>query len=319
MSYHNGNDSIDLVAVGGITLDYIFKVDSLPNINLASRVLDYGVYYGGRAPNVAVILAKLGYKTGVISVAGKDFEELQYMSYLKNLHIDTSGLVVNSKENTTRVYIFGDDIGNNFTFVALGSENIPKFFFQEYKDNWSNILQITKVVHLSSGNPNLSKKILEIIKEVNPQAFISFDIGNDIFFHSKEYLKNIVSMSNFILLNEYEWNYVSKIFYFSEPSEISTLGVEKIVVIIRKNKNVELYEKGEKHYFAYPINRCMRDATGTSDAFVSGFLAGYLKGLPREKCIAIGQNLIEYIGSAMGAQTNVPSWTDLEKIQGLGR
>ena len=37
---------IDVIAVGGISIDYIFKINKLPKKNMASLLLEHGTFYG---------------------------------------------------------------------------------------------------------------------------------------------------------------------------------------------------------------------------------------------------------------------------------
>jgi len=62
-----------------------------------------------------------------------------------------------------------------------------------------------------------------------------------------------------------------------------------------------VYQKGEETIFqaAPKIDKAV-DVTGAGDAFWSGFLAGYLRGLSVKDCLKVANNLvakkIQYIG-----------------------
>jgi len=310
----NENAQTDLISVGGITIDYIFQINELPTKNMAAQILEYGTYYGGRAPNVSVILSKLGFKTGIITVAGSDFREMGYEEYLINLRIDTVGIAINKKTKTTQVYLYVDTSGHNHTYVNLGSEVIPQSIIEDYEVIWKELIKQTKMIHISSGNPDLNKKILEIRRILNLNIPVSFDIGNDIFFHNEHYLKGILNETTFLFLNEFEFKYLSNMLNLHKPKDIFEFSESvEALSIVYKNRSVKLYTKEGEYYYKPQIEYSLKDFTGTSDAYISGYIAGYLKDSEHIERMTMGQILTKYIGSKLGAQTCVPTW---ELLQG---
>jgi len=73
---------LDLLAIGGLAFDNLFRVVTLPLTHSATTVTHKGVFPGGRAPNVASMVAALGLKTGIVSLAGDDFRSLGYKKHL---------------------------------------------------------------------------------------------------------------------------------------------------------------------------------------------------------------------------------------------
>jgi len=306
---------LDAISVGGITIDHIFKINELPAKNMASLILEHGIFYGGRAPNVAVVLAKLGFKTAIISTAGNDFQKIGYAEYLKNLQINTTGIANNKKTKTTEVYIFVDDAGHNHTYVNLGSEKISQFLIKSYEVKWKEIIKQTKIIHASSGNPILNKKIFEIRRTLNQYIPVSFDIGNDIFFHDKKYVMRIINETAFLFMNDFEFEHLNKMLTLHKPTNIFELSQNvDVLSIIYKNRSIKLYTKDGNYFYMPPMKNILVDFTGTSDAYVSGFIAGHLKGLDYVESMAIGQILMGYIGSKLGAQSCVPQWKNLQEL-----
>ena len=48
------------------------------------------------------------------------------------------------------------------------------------------------------------------------------------------------------------------------------------------------------------------DATGTGDAYISGFMHGYLQGLPARECCKLGTTLASFVIQAVGCCSNIP-------------
>lgn len=297
----------DLVAVGGITIDHIFIVDSLPSKTMASRILAYSKSFGGRAPNVAINLKKIGLHTAIISVAGNDFESSGYMDYINKVGVNADGIIINKSKTTTQVYIFTDKTGENYTFVDVGSEEIDDNIIVNNKSLWGSIIKRARILHISSGNPKLNVELALMYKKLQKNGLISFDIGNDVFYHDVSYLDKILFLSDFIFMNEEEYRYLIKrlntenIYHF-----ITKYTPIKCVGIIKRNRSINLYVPDENVAFqARPLlDDSFIDFTGTSDAFVSGILYGYLTSLSWKEAVTIARILIKNVGNHIGGHIN---------------
>ena len=62
-----------------------------------------------------------------------------------------------------------------------------------------------------------------------------------------------------------------------------------------------------------PADAEIVDATGTGDAYMSGFLYGYLNGRPTEECLRLGTALSAFVIQAVGCCTNIPMPEALEQ------
>lgn len=108
----------DMISVGGISIDCLFRVENIPKPNEATKIIESHVYYSERAPNVAVICQKLGLKTRIVSAAGRDFESSRYASYLLCMGIDLRG-IQKSDAKMLQLYIFTNKSWNQFTFEKV--------------------------------------------------------------------------------------------------------------------------------------------------------------------------------------------------------
>jgi bifunctional ADP-heptose synthase (sugar kinase/adenylyltransferase) len=84
---------MNLLAIGGIAFDNLFWVDRLPEKHFEAVIKKQGTYFGGRAPNVAVATARLGIKTGIVSLVGEDFQSKGYEDYLRKVGVDLRGVI----------------------------------------------------------------------------------------------------------------------------------------------------------------------------------------------------------------------------------
>lgn len=96
------SEVMDLLVIGGITFDYLFWVDRLPEKHFEGVIKRHGRFFGGRAPNVAVAAAKLGIKTGLVSSVGDGFASEGYEAYLRATDVDLRGIVKVPRKNQSR-------------------------------------------------------------------------------------------------------------------------------------------------------------------------------------------------------------------------
>ncbi|OQX51439.1 MAG: hypothetical protein B5M53_11055 [Candidatus Cloacimonas sp. 4484_209] len=220
---------------------------------MASQILAYSRSFGGRVPNTAINLRKLGLRTAIISDAGNDFKSSHYMDYLTKLGIPSKGIVINSSKATTQVYIFTDKTGENHTFVNIGSEEIDDTIITNNRSFWGIIIKKAKILHMSSANSKLNVEL----------AFMYKNIPN----HNK------------IPAYKMCWNNKKKSRYRID------LYIPTDELILRTQ--------------ALKLSLLM-DFTGTSDAFVSGILYGYLTSWSWKESVGIAQILIKNVGNDIG-------------------
>ena len=86
---------------------------------------------------------------------------------------------------------------------------------------------------------------------------------------------------------------------------ITTLGADGSICYIRKGEKII-----EKRIEAIRINNVV-DASGGGDAYMSGFLYGYLKDFDPEDCCRLGTIMASHIIQKEGCLSNVPDESKL--------
>ena len=104
---------------------------------------------------------------------------------------------------------------------------------------------------------------------------------------------------------------ITEIFEIGEVEIIvNTLGREGSVCYIREGEKVRKEKIG-----ICKVERVV-DATGSGDAYMAGFIYGYLHGCQPEECCKLGGTLSSFILQAEGCCTNVPTERQLlEKVK----
>lgn len=292
---------MDLLAIGGITFDFLFWVDRLPEKHFEGVIKKQGKFYGGRAPNVAVAASKLGIRTGLVSSVGEDFSSEGYEDYLTAIGVDLRGVVKIPNKKTKQIFIFTDPQGNQITFFDYGAE----VHFRKM-DVPRDLIKESKVVHISSsGDYKFNIQCAKFAYENG--ITVSFDPGNDPFTEIPQYLRKMVGYCEFLFMNNLEVTNMVKRLRLTELNALHKLGPRVIVVINKEDKSGMIYSEGKKESIP-SVLQSVKDPTGCSDGFVAAFLAGYLKGYSLKVAGRLGAIEASFIAECYGSQTNLPNW-----------
>ena len=144
---------------------------------------------------------------------------------------------------------------------------------------------------------------------------IVFGMKDDMEAFPEYFLKEILKESKIIFTNEVECEIIKHIKGISDIKElfidgkvdilVTTLGADGSICYIRKGEKII-----EKRIEAIRITNVV-DASGGGDAYMSGFLYGYIKGFEPEDCCRLGTIMASYIIQKEGCLSNVPDESKL--------
>ena len=295
---------MDLLAIGGITFDYLFWVDRLPEKHFEGIIKRQGRFYGGRAPNVAVAAAKLGIKTGLVSSVGEDFTSEGYEGYLRTIGVDLRGVIKVPKKKTKQIFIFTDPHGNQITFFDYGAE----CHFRKM-DMPCDLIKEARIIHISSsGDYRFSLKCARFAHENG--ISVSFDPGNDPFIEIPSYSRNMLQYSKLVFMNDAEASCIIKRLKLNVTNDFLDFGPDVIVIINKQNKSSLIHTR--KGIVRVPSAlKMVKDPTGASDGYVAAFLTAYIKGYDLKTAGELGAVEASFVSESFGSQTNLPNWNRL--------
>lgn len=293
-----------LLAIGGITLDQIFRVSRLPKKHFEAEIVEFGTFFGGRAPNVAVMAAKIGLKTGIVSAVGQDFANSGYEAHLRELGVDLRGIIKVPKQKTKQIFIFSDSEKNQITFFYFGAER----HFKKMKVP-IDLIEESKIIHISSSgdykfNVNCAKAAYD------RNVLVSFDPGNDPFTKITTYLKDVISCATFLFMNNIEASNILKRLGLSNVADLFDFGPQIIAIINKRDGSSRIYERDIVKQIPSAIDKIV-DVTGASDGYVAAFLTGYTKTGDVRIAGMLGAVEASFIVENLGCQTNLPDWKEL--------
>lgn len=277
----------DLISVGDTTIDLYFKGDSLTKNGARFQLAVGGKYFvnhfhvgvGGGGANVALNVARAGYKVILISKIGHNHFEKVILDRLKRASV------------SVKLSQFEDDY-YNLSAVLLtekGERTIINYQNQhEHLLNdlyWQRVASVHQTKMVYFGNlPDVSlterKVLIRKLREISQRLIINLGV-NDCR-RDRDQLKDFFRFADGLIINRYELadlirkkaadlNLKNNLLYFLPEFK------DKFLVVTDAEKGSYGYEKGRAYYFPPAKVKKIVDTTGAGDAYTAGFISQYLK------------------------------------------
>ena len=288
----------DLLAVGHTALDYIITVDEFPKANNSAPMKTMKNLNGGAAANVAMIGAKLGMKTGLISAVGCEFIDSHYHKNMQKLGVDTEALIISQEENTPTAFVMTNNNQDQISYFYWGAGKefhdsaVPRDKIKEFK-----------AVHLATGDPHFNCKAGIVAKE--EERLVSFDPGQDLGMYSPKKLKEVISNVNILFGNHHEIKRIQDSLEV-DINGLMDLGPE-VVLMTCGSKGSIIYSLDEGKIDVESIFRPAVDPTGAGDSYKAGFLSQFINGASLEEAAKFASSVSSFVVEKQGCQTNMPT------------
>lgn len=297
----------DVITSGYVSMDHIIKIATPAKIGFTSLVTNKSsgqIQYGGCSVNIAYALCKLGKSALPVLRVGGDYESNGFKKFLEDGNVPLEGITVLEDELTSACYLLQDNHNDHITIFYPGAMD-GKFagvmndaLFRQAK---------LGVITVASREDN--KVFFDQCRKFNVP--IVFGMKDDFDAFPEAFLKEILTKSKIIFTNEVERGIIEDIYGFKDITELFQIGeVDVIITTLGKDGSI-CYERTEDGIFSENIGVCpidkVVDATGGGDAYMAGFLYGYLEGLTYRQCGVMGSVLSWFVLQKEGCCTNLPS------------
>jgi sugar/nucleoside kinase (ribokinase family) len=262
---------------------------------------------GGSCANTIKGLASLQVKCALLSKIGCDTLGAHFTQYMKNLGVVPLFLTANKP--TARVLCLITPDGQRTMRFFAGSS-------QEMDENHlhTDYLKGVKIVHIDSyslRNGQLIERMMQLAKEAG--ALISIDLSSfEIVHQYKERIYHLLrTYVDIVFANEDETKTLTGLSPYQGCEHLKEI-CPIAIVLSGKDGCLVGHQKKIFESPAFPAN--VIDTTGAGDLFASGFLYGYLKGYPLEKCARLGNLLGGSVIEVKGAEIPEEKWKELRQI-----
>ena len=258
--------------------------------------------------NIAYELCKLGIDSMPLIRVGKDYESTGFKSFLEEAKVPTRGVNIIEEDITGYCYLLQDNNNEHITIFypgAMDRKYASGFKEELFKDAKLGVITVASI----DDNMDFFRKCQKF------NIPIVFGMKDDMEAFPECFLKEILKESKIIFTNEVECEIIKHTNGITDIKElfidgkvdilITTLGADGSICYIRKGEKII-----EKRIEAIRINNVV-DASGGGDAYMSGFLYGYLKDFDPEDCCRLGTIMASHIIQKEGCLSNVPDESKL--------
>lgn len=302
---------VEVLTSGYVSMDHIIKLKTPAKVGFTSIVENQSsveIFYGGCSVNIAYELCKLGIGSMPLIRVGKDYESTGFKSFLEEAKVPTHGVNIIEEDITGYCYLLQDNNNEHITIFypgAMDRKYVSGFKEELFKDVKLGVITVASI----DDNMDFFRKCQKF------NIPIVFGMKDDMEAFPEYFLKEILKESKIIFTNEVECEIIKRINGITDIKEffidrkvdilITTLGADGSICYIRKGEKII-----EKRIEAIRIDNVV-DASGGGDAYMSGFLYGYLKDFDPEDCCRLGTIMASHIIQKEGCLSNVPDESKL--------
>jgi len=297
------------LVIGSLNMDMTVKVEELPKLGETIFGNDFYESCGGKGANQAVAVSKLGMKTEMIGMVGKDSQGEKLIQNLNKYGI-ISDNVIKSDELTGRAIITVDKKGDNNIIVIPGSNfKITKEHIQKKQD----VIASSDVVILQNEIPFdtvefslLKAKELGKITIFNPAP--ARQLSEKIFKNTDYLILNETEMEEIFGIGINDKVYIGRIFHKKKEC-----GIRNIILTLGDNGSVLFSEDDNiKKYDAYEVKAV--DTTAAGDSFIGAFTMKICETGDADKAIKYATAVSAIVVTRQGAQDSIPTREEIEKF-----
>ena len=297
------------LVIGSLNMDMTVKVEELPKLGETIFGNDFYESCGGKGANQAVAVSKLGMKTEMIGMVGKDSQGEKLIQNLNKYGI-ISDNVIKSDELTGRAIITVDKKGDNNIIVIPGSNfKITKEHIQDKQD----VIASSDVVILQNEIPSetvefslLKAKELGKITIFNPAP--ARQLSEKIFKNTDYLILNETEMEEIFGIGINDKVYIGRIFHKKKEC-----GIRNIILTLGDNGSVLFSEDDNiKKYDAYEVKAI--DTTAAGDSFIGAFTMKICEIGNPDEAIKYATAVSAIVVTRQGAQDSIPTREEIEKF-----
>jgi sugar/nucleoside kinase (ribokinase family) len=292
---------LDLLATGYPSLDYICQVSHSPTVGETAivRTPPSRYTFGGCGANVAVGLARLGFRAGVAMVVGNDAPGHDYVAYLQREGVDT------------RDVTHWPEVGTSESRLYVNPEGeYQNFFYPGGADAWQGKLALASLANaryalLTVGALHYNRQFVQRVLEAGIPLI--WQLKPDVYAYPPDALTELTRSSVLLMMNRIEADYLIRTLGVSSAADLLSDETQLVVVTLGADGS-RIFDETDVHEVSAVPPVDLIDPTGAGDAFTAGFLAGWLQGRPPVVCGQMGAVVASFVLEKVGCQTNLPDW-----------
>lgn len=303
--------AFDVITSGYVSMDHMIKIASPAKVGFTSIVTNKtnsDIYYGGCSVNIAAALCRLGYTAAPVIRVGGDYKKNGFQQFLSQGHIPEDGISVIPEESTSACYLLQDNQNDHITIFYPGA--MDGKYAAPLKDSLFEGVKLGVITVASRAD---NKEFFSQCKK--HKVPVVFGMKDDFDAFPTDFLKELLTGSRVIFTNEVERAIIEDICELQDITELFQIGEASVIVTTLGKDGSICYCKTKDGVKKEQIGICpvdrVADATGSGDAYIAGFIYGYLKGMEYGECCRLGSVLSYFVLQKEGCCTNLPDEEEL--------
>ena len=298
--------------IGGINIDFISTVKSMPKAGETIVGNDFVVTPGGKGANQAVACGRLGLNTSMIGRVGNDTFADQLISNLNDEKINTDGITKDKKTHTGIATIILDENGENSIIQTPGANYLCGDDELNYLK--SKISEFDLLVLQSEIPINISLSAAKIAKNANKLVIWDPAPANELPDEAYKYI-------DYLIPNQTEAQTLSgldDVLNDKQALEASKIFLDKgvkNVIITMAEQGAFGYNGKESYFIDIPDGIKVIDSVAAGDAFSGGLSLGISEELEFEKLIIYGVLSGSIAVQKSGATDSMPTIKEFNALQ----
>jgi|TARA_B100001750_G_scaffold32878_1_gene22768 ribokinase len=298
--------------IGGINIDFISTVKSMPKAGETIVGNDFVVTPGGKGANQAVACGRLGLKTSMIGRVGNDTFADQLISNLNDEKINTDGITKDKNTHTGIATIILDENGENSIIQTPGANYLCGDDELNYLK--SKISEFDLVVLQSEIPINISLSAAKIAKNANKLVIWDPAPANELPDEAYKYI-------DYLIPNQTEAQTLSgldDVLNDKQALEASKIFLDKgvkNVIITMAEQGAFGYNGRESYFIDIPDDIKVIDSVAAGDAFSGGLSLGISEELEFKKLIIYGVLSGSIAVQKPGATDSMPTIKEFNSLQ----
>ena len=298
--------------IGGINIDFISTVKSMPKAGETIVGNDFVVTPGGKGANQAVACGRLGLKTSMIGRVGNDTFADQLISNLNDEKINTDGITKDKNTHTGIATIILDENGENSIIQPPGANYLCGDDELNYLK--SKISEFDLVVLQSEIPINISLSAAKIAKNANKLVIWDPAPANELPDEAYKYI-------DYLIPNQTEAQTLSgldDVLNDKQALEASKIFLDKgvkNVIITMAEQGAFGYNGRESYFIDIPDDIKVIDSVAAGDAFSGGLSLGISEELEFKKLIIYGVLSGSIAVQKPGATDSMPTIKEFNSLQ----
>ena len=300
-------ETMDVAVLGGAAVDWVAQVNALPRRDSIVLAHSYERFAGGSAANVAVGLARLGYRTGFAGKLGDDEYGQWLLQAFADDGVDTETLLVEHRRRSASCFIAVDDQGERMIVAIPGAS-----LLEDVRELDVAYLERPRALYIGPAYPEGAATAMDVLHKNGGTVFYapSGAWGPD----GLAGIRPLVEKSDVFLVSRAEaealvgphspGQAVQALHQAGASIVIETLGREGAIVLATGRLT---------EVAAFPVSDA-RDTTGAGDAFAAGLIAGFLAGLDWVAAARMGCAAAALKIRHIGARSGLPQREEVQRL-----